>query len=148
MSTETTDAPVSAESKGVETARRTYRSGESRSLPYGKRMVRGPQRDWQGKSDFKRRSLPEKPHFIKVEGRAWDDWRNVFDPVQFRQLFRRRRLGIFQRPGFAALNERAGYLKQYGLRWKLKNAAQSTRIRHDVANRRAALTSQASGEGA
>jgi hypothetical protein len=28
-----------------------------------------------GKSDFKRRSLPEKPHFVKVAGKGWDDWR-------------------------------------------------------------------------
>lgn len=98
-------------------------------------MVRGPQRDWRGKSDFKRKSLPEKPHFIKVSGKAWDDWRNVFDPVEFRRLLRSK--GAFDRPGYAALKMRSDWIEHYGLRRKLRNAAERTRIRREVAERRA-----------
>lgn len=114
---------------------RSYLSGGMRSLGYGRRIVRGPQRDWRGQSDFKRRSLPEKPHFIRVAGKGWEDWRSPFSPVCFRRLLRRR--GFFDRPGYAALKERVEWVKQYGLRRKLQNAASMTLIRRKVANRRA-----------
>lgn len=112
---------------------RSYLTGDMRSLGFRRRWVKGPQRDWSGKSDFKRQSRPEKPHFIKVAGKAWNDWRSVFDPVQFRRLLRREFRGMNQ-PGYAALKDRTEWVRQYGLRRKLLNAARSTRIRQEVAN--------------
>lgn len=108
--------------------KRIYLSGYMRSTGYGKRVVKGPQ-------NFRRRSLPEKPHFIKVAGKGWDDWRSPFDPVQLRRLIKHKVSAMYG-PGYKALADRAAWLKQYGLRQKLRNAASSTEIRRRVRNRR------------
>lgn len=116
--------------------KRTYRTAECRSLPYGRRLVKGPRRSWDGKSDFRRRSLPERPFFVKVKGKTWDDWRNAFDPVTFRRLVEGpRHNGLGPYKGMERRASMRQWIKQFGLKRKLKNAADSTRIRRQVAER-------------
>lgn len=105
---------------------RTYRTGEARSLPYGKRMVRGPKVDWQGRSTFKPKSAPPRPLFAEPR----KDGRNTFfTAMWWRDVFQNR---------WTAAKVRADreWLSHHGLCRKLRNAANATRIRHKVANRR------------
>lgn len=104
---------------------RVYRTAEARSLPYGRRVVEGPKRDWRGRSAWKPRSRPAKPIFAKPRA----DCRN--------KRFTVRWLTDFANLPWSAAKVREGreWLARYGLRRKLANAARSTRIRREVAQR-------------
>lgn len=107
---------------------RTYRTGAARSLPFGERKVRGPARDWRGRSTWKPRSRPDRPIFAKprADGRS--------------KTFTARWLSDLRRLRWSPAKVREGreWLARYGLRVKLANAARSTRIRREVAQTRAA----------
>lgn len=92
------------------------RSGESKSLPYGRRKVRRP-------LQWKRLSLPDRPSIIKAI-RPADAYAFSFSRLELRNWVRsvKRRHELGPIPTIEARKQCQVWIKHYGILRKIRNA--------------------------